>query len=209
MKSLNNDTKQNVVQTCNLTQCYNYMSVSKHDYSITKPIFNHKLKLVRDNRHKHKLMKKYIYDNDIIGIKYLIHLGVTCYDSFMKCAIKNNNKKLVKFFINKGVKDNFTRKQFNFNFNMLTATIVNNKELVNLFIDYGANSWAWGMALATQNNNKELVDMFIRKGDDDNDNNFTWNTNCWDWGMSCAVENNHTELVEFFISKGATNIIHL
>jgi hypothetical protein len=67
-------------------------------------------------------------------------------------------------------------------------------DLVDFFIEKGADDWNWGMRGAARGGHKELVDFFIEKGAND-----------WDWGMYGAAEGGHKELVDFFIEKGANN----
>jgi hypothetical protein len=61
------------------------------------------------------------------------------------------------------------------------------KELVDFFIEKGANDWDDGMYGAAEGGHKELVDFFIQKGAD-------W----WNGGMYGAAKGGHKELVDFF-----------
>jgi hypothetical protein len=66
------------------------------------------------------------------------------------------------------------------------------KNLIDFFIEKGANLWNMGMYGAARGGHKELVDFFIEKG-----------ANFWNSGMYFAVLGGHKELVDFFIEKGA------
>lgn len=49
---------------------------------------------------------------------------------------------------------------------MCVAANVGNKELIDLFIEKGANDWTMGMIAAGQGGHKKLVDFFISKYED-------------------------------------------
>ena len=64
------------------------------------------------------------------------------------------------------------------------------KNLIDFFIEKGADYWNLGMYGAALGGHKELVDFFIEKGADD-----------WNWGMRGASLGGHKELVDFFQRK--------
>jgi len=67
-----------------------------------------------------------------------------------------------------------------------------NIDLINFFIQKGANNWNLGMVSAAEGGHKDLVQFFIQKG-----------ANNWNSGMVSAAEGGHKDLVQFFIQKGA------
>jgi len=67
-----------------------------------------------------------------------------------------------------------------------------NIDLIQFFIQKGANKWNWGMYGAARGGHKDLVDFFIEKG-----------ANKWSRGMEGAARGGHRDLVDFFIEKGA------
>ena len=77
-------------------------------------------------------------------------------------------------------------------FGMRGAAECGHKELVEFFIEYGANDWNYGMCISAQGGNKELVDLFIKKGADDFDGGLIWSETA--------------SLKIFFIDQGASNI---
>jgi hypothetical protein len=79
----------------------------------------------------------------------------------------------------------------NWNLGMCGAAEGGHKELIDFFIEKGARDWNDGMREA-EKGHKELVDFFIKKGADK-----------WNLGMYNAAFGGHKELVDFFIEKGA------
>src|SRR3989344_596329 len=84
------------------------------------------------------------------------------------------------------------RQGINVNSGMYGAAEGGHKELVDLFVKQGANSWDWGMYGAAEGGHKELVDLFVKNG-----------ANNWDWGMIGAAVGCHKKFVDFFIEHGA------
>ena len=79
-------------------------------------------------------------------------------------------------------------------FGMRGAAECGHKELVEFFIEYGANDWNYGMYCAAQGGHKELVDFFIEHG-----------ASKLNLGMCFAIDYCHKELVEHFIKCGAND----
>ena len=67
------------------------------------------------------------------------------------------------------------------------------RDMVELFINWGATDWNMGMYGAARGGHKELVEFFIERGATD-----------WNRGMNGAAQGGHKELVDFFIKQGAT-----
>ena len=65
------------------------------------------------------------------------------------------------------------------------------KDLVELFVNKGADNWDYVMSRAARGGHKDLVEYFINKGVDD-----------WNEGMYWAARGGHKDLVEYFINKG-------
>ena len=78
------------------------------------------------------------------------------------------------------------------NTGMENAAEGGHRDLVEFFIQKGANNLDRGMYLAALRGYKDLVNFFIQKG-----------ANYWDGGMAGAARGGHRDLVEFFIQKGA------
>ena len=74
------------------------------------------------------------------------------------------------------------------------AALAGHKDLVQLFINKGANDWNRALSCATRGGHEDLVHLFINKGAKD-----------WDWALSSASEGGYKELVQFFIDKGAND----
>ena len=91
-------------------------------------------------------------------------------------------------FLNQLILDYFSN--FDVNQGLSNTAKIGHKELVDYFINKGANHWNYGMFSAAQVGHKDLVDFFISKGAD-----------CWNLGMLYAGECGHTELEEFFLQK--------
>src|SRR3989344_4264525 len=77
---------------------------------------------------------------------------------------------------------------------MCDAAKGGHKELVEFFIQKGANDWNWGMRCAAEGGHKELVDLFVKNG-----------ANEWNDGLSWS---NSTNLKIFFIDQGADNVAY-
>jgi len=78
------------------------------------------------------------------------------------------------------------------NWGMYGAARGGHKDLVQFFIENGANNWNRGMYFAARGGHKDLVDFFIEKDADE-----------WNLGMEGAARGGHRGLVDFFIEKGA------
>jgi len=145
-----------------------------------------------------------------------------------KYGMKNID--LIDFFIQKSVNDsNFDHKyllnldfehKYLLNLGMEKAASGGHRDLVQFFIEKGADNWNDGMMSAAKGGDKDLVNFFIEKGAD-----YYWNfgmlraargghrdlvqffiekgADHWDWGMLSAAEGGHRDLVQFFIQKGA------
>jgi len=82
----------------------------------------------------------------------------------------------------------------NWNAAMLIAVKIDNKQLMEYFINKGANDWNDGMIIATVNGNKQLVEYFVSRGADD-----------FNQGMCNAIQGGHKQLIEYFINRGAND----
>ena len=80
--------------------------------------------------------------------------------------------------------------KYNLNDAMAMGAKGGHKELVEFFIEKGADEWNEGMEYAARGGHKDLVDFFISKGATD-----------WNWGMNNAAKGGHKELVDFFKNK--------
>jgi len=65
-----------------------------------------------------------------------------------------------------------------------------NIDLIQFFIQKGADNWDLGMEAAAEGGHKDLVQFFIEKG-----------ANYWNWGMHYAEVGGYKEIVEFFVQK--------
>jgi hypothetical protein len=68
------------------------------------------------------------------------------------------------------------------------------KDLVQFFIDKGANDWNWALSGASLGGHKDLVEFFINKGAND-----------WNMALYAASIGGHKDLVQLFIDKGAND----
>ncbi len=71
---------------------------------------------------------------------------------------------------------------------MIESVKLGRLDMVNFFIEKGADDWIVGMMLAAEGGHKDIVDFFIEKG-----------VNNWNIGMQSAAEGGHKDLVKFFI----------
>ena len=136
--------------------------------------------------------------NDILNHKnvewcsiILKQLPLTNLDFKLKCTAYIGDMGLVEFFIDKDIKNGLAN---DWDWGMYGAALGGHKELVEFFIEKGANMWNRGMMYAAEGGHKELVDFFIEKG-----------ANTWNWGMHRAAIGGHQQLVEFFIEKCIEN----
>ena len=67
-------------------------------------------------------------------------------------------------------------------------------ELVNLFIEKGANRWNDALFGTAEGGHRDLVNLFIEKG-----------ANRWNDALYYAAQGGHLELVKFFVEKCADN----
>ena len=67
-------------------------------------------------------------------------------------------------------------------------------DLVQLFINKGANNWNWALEGASKGGHKDLVQFLIDKG-----------ANNWNCGLHSASFEGHNDLVQLFIDQGANN----
>lgn len=73
------------------------------------------------------------------------------------------------------------------------------KDLVEFFINKGADNWSYGLSGATQSGNLDLVDFFVKKGANDKIVDFNE-------GLYIAAKNGDEKMVNYFIKKGADDI---
>ena len=110
-----------------------------------------------------QLIKYYLIDTDLITME------------FMDC------RSMAKLYVRYGL---------DINKGMHGAAKGGHKDLVDFFIEKGANDWNSGMRGAANGGHKDLVDFFIKKGAND-----------WNSGMYAAANGCHKDLVEFFKNK--------
>jgi hypothetical protein len=106
----------------------------------------------------------------------------------MAMAAQGGHKDLVDFFIREM---NSSGVPIRWDSGMTAAIKVNNKELIQFFLDKYVNLDS-ALYWAAKFGNKELIQLLIDKGADN-----------WYAGLSGAAEGGHKDLVLFFIDKGA------
>jgi len=106
----------------------------------------------------------------------------------IEVATMNNLPDLVNYFIQKN--DPY---DIDFNASLVYAVAVNNRQLVNLFLSYGASFYDGALLEAAKNKNVELVEFFLEKGANINE------------GLCGAVISEDWEWIEYFIKRGANN----
>jgi len=80
------------------------------------------------------------------------------------------------------------------NWCLFRASHEGHKDLVQLFIDKGANYWNRALYGAARGGHKDLVQLFIDKG-----------ANNLKWALRGASKGGHKNLVQLFIDKGAND----
>ncbi len=107
-------------------------------------------------------MPKILINNYNKIVKYIIDHGLsTSYECIMANAAYNNNKKMVKYMISK--------KSFNLNYCIYSASENNNINLIGYLISCGAVDFDDPMYSATRNNYAVVVEYMIAKGATDFD----------------------------------------
>jgi len=137
------------------------------------------------NKYTNNLCKdEYFWRN-----RFIKEHGRKIYEEAMK--YKSSEKTWRKFYLS--IVHYWNKAEDN-NFAMNGAAKEGHKDLVEFFIEKGANDWNAGMNGAARGGHKDLVEFFISKGADD-----------WNYGMWGAAKGGHKDLVNFFILKGADN----
>ena len=87
------------------------------------------------------------------------------------------------------------------NLRMSSAAQLGYRDLVDFFINKGANDWSGGLHYAAKGGHRHLVDFFIGKSLSDGGNV------AWDNALRGAIMGGHRDLIDFFIENGANNFI--
>lgn len=109
--------------------------------------------------------------------------------NFLDTATNYNFAHLINYFLEKGCSKNHLNAA-------LISCIYVNLDLIDFFIQKGANAFNTAMIHAVRNNDTQLVQFFIGKGAND-----------WDAGLKAATYYIiNIGLIDFFIQKGASNL---
>ncbi len=128
--------------------------------------------------------------NHLPGIKFLLRssvkyglLNYVC-DVGLGESIFRNRYHFIPYFLTN-----------NFNMGLKCAAHVGNRELVQFFLDKGADNINQGLCASASNNQLELIKFFISIGADD-----------MNLAMTAAVDTGNLELIKFFIEHGANDM---
>lgn len=108
----------------------------------------------------------------------------------------DSNVELIKFIINNYIRGDIKKiTKYDWNTLLISACKGGCLEIVNMFIDYGANNWNGGLLQACFGGYLQIIKLMIKKGA----------TN-WNGGLEYACWGGHVEIVKFMTIKGATKL---
>lgn len=128
---------------------------------------------------------KDLYEIKIINYPALVNTAFAIHG-----AARNNHKDFIDYLLSQ--KEN----QFILNKGLEGATEDNNIELIEFFINKGANSFNESLNIASIQGNINLIEFFINKGVDD-----------LNQAMAQAAKENRKETVNYLIDKGADDYL--
>lgn len=136
-------------------------------------------------------MESAILGDHLEIIEYFIAKGANKWIDSMMCAARNGNLYLVEFFANK---DQYSLVEWNNGMNY--AIIGGHLQIIEYFIQRGANNWYDSMNTAAEYGHLWLVEYFIAK--------IITNTAVdYNKGMESAARGGQLNIVKYFVDKGA------
>jgi ankyrin repeat protein len=127
-------------------------------------------------------------------LKILIEKGANNWSRAMIIAIHNNDTKLCKFFIEKGILDGC---DMDFNSGLRCAIENDRVELINLMLEKGANNLYNGFLVAAEKGNLNTLKLMKSL--------INLDTHDLNGGLEYAATNGHLHIIKFLIECGAND----
>ncbi len=141
-------------------------------------------------RNNDDAMFEAVRKNDMDMIQFFVMRGASDWFNGMKSAVKQGNRKLVDFFIEKAESEGEEWDRKEWNTGLFWSSQGGHLDLMKLFIEKGADQLNSVLYAAAVGGHRNAIDYLISQG-----------ANRWDEGLRGAKKSRNEELIAFFGNK--------